>query len=234
MDRDAATPVVTDELVLLGRLVPLAQARIVELGCGKADLARRLVTQYPQASVLALEVDERQHAKNLAQPAERIRFVAGGAQAIPAPDASFDLALMLKSLHHIPLDLMDRALDEAWRVLAPGGQLYVSEPVFAGPLNEIMRVFHDEQAVRAAACAALERAAANPKWESVEERHFDVPVAYRDFEEFKQRMIAVTFVDHRLDPAQLAEIERRFLPHQTPAGAHFVRPMRVNRLRKRG
>jgi len=229
----ADLPVIEDELVLLARLVPLAQASIIELGCGKAELARRLVAQHPGATVLALEVDARQHAKNLQQPTQRIRFVEGGAQAIAAADASFDLALMLKSLHHVPLDQLDRALDETWRVLRPGGLLYVSEPVFAGPLNEVMRVFHDEEVVRAAAYAAVQRAAAGPRWETVDERFFDVPVHYRDFEEFRQRMIGVTFVDHRLDAATLAEVERRFMPHQTADGAHFMRPMRVNLLRKR-
>ncbi len=53
---------------------------------------------------------------------------------------------------------MDAALAEIARVLVPGGWLYVSEPVFAGPFNELMRLFHDEQAVRAAALAALARA----------------------------------------------------------------------------
>jgi len=234
MDRQPSRPpIVDDELALLARLVPLAQASVVELGCGKAELTRRLVAQYPGAQVLALEVDARQHAKNLQQPAERITFVAGGAQAVPAADARFDLALMLKSLHHVPLDQIDAALDETWRVLRPGGLLYVSEPVFAGALNEVMRVFHDEEVVRAAAYAAVQRAAASPRWEAVDEIFFDVAVHYRDFEEFRQRMIGVTFVDHRLDAATLAEVERRFMPHQTAAGADFIRPMRVNLLRKR-
>jgi SAM-dependent methyltransferase len=74
-----------------------------------------------------------------------------GAQAIPFQDGSFDLALMLKSLHHVPLDLLDQALAEVHRVLRPQGLLYVSEPVFAGALNEVMRLFHDEELVRAAA-----------------------------------------------------------------------------------
>ncbi len=232
MDHTPAPLIVEDELALLERLVPLAQARVIELGCGKAELVRRLVARHARADVLALEVDERQHAKNLAQPAERIRFVAGGAQAIPSADAQFDLALMLKSLHHVPLDLIDQALAEAWRVLRADGMLYVSEPVFAGALNEVMRVFHDEERVRAAAYAGVQRAVASGRWVQVDEVHFDVPVYYRDFDEFQQRMINVTFVEHRLDDVTLAEVRQRFMPHQTADGAHFVRPMRVNLLRK--
>jgi len=229
-----STRLVTDELELLQSLVDLPQhPRIIELGCGAAHLSRKLLQRYPTCEVTALEVDERQHAKNLQKPQERLRFVRAGAQAVPYPDQSFDLALMLKSLHHVPLNLLDQALAEVRRVLRPQGLLYVSEPVFAGALNEVMRLFHDEEVVRAAALRALQAAVASGAWEQVSELHFETPVHYRDFAEFEQRMIAVTFVEHKLDAATLAAVRERFEPHMTPAGAHFVRPMRINLLRRR-
>jgi len=225
---------ITDELELLDGLVDLAKhPRVIELGCGAAQLSRKLLERFAASEVTALEVDERQHAKNIAQPQDRLCLVQAGAQAIPFGDAGFDLALMLKSLHHVPLDLLDTALAEVYRVLAPGGLLYVSEPVFDGALNEVMRLFHDEEVVRAAALKALERAVVSGAWEQVAETRFEVPVHYRDFAEFEQRMIGVTFVDHRLDAATLAKVRERFEPHMTADGAHFVRPMRVNLLRKR-
>ena len=227
-------PVIRDELGLLDGLVDLAShPRVIELGCGAAQLSRRLLERFEGAEVTALEVDERQHAKNLASPQARLTFVAAGAQAIPFEAGRFDLALMLKSLHHVPLDLLDQALAEVHRVLRPGGLLYVSEPVFAGALNEVMRLFHDEQVVRAAALAALHRAIASGAWEAVSETCFDVPVHYRDFAEFEQRMIGVTYQNHRLDAATLAAVRARFEPHMGADGAHFVRPMRVNLLRTR-
>ena len=227
-------PRITDELELLDGLVNLAKhPRVIELGCGAAQLSRKLLDRFGSAEVTALEVDERQHAKNLASPQTRLTFVAAGAQAIPFGDGLFDVALMLKSLHHVPLDLLDAALAEVHRVLRPDGLLYVSEPVFAGALNEVMRLFHDEEVVRAAALAALHRAIASGAWEAVSETFFDVPVHYRDFAEFEQRMIGVTFVNHRLDAATLAAVRARFEPHMTADGAHFVRPMRVNLLRRR-
>lgn len=229
-----STRQVTDELELLAELVDLpAHPHVIELGCGAAHLSRKLLQRYPASTVTGLEVDARQMAKNLEQPQERLRFVNAGAQAIPFGDGSFDLALMLKSLHHVPLDLLDQALAEVHRVLRPQGLLYVSEPVFAGALNEVMRLFHDEQVVRAAALAAVQRAVASGAWEQVDEVFFETPVHYRDFAEFEQRMIGVTFVTHRLDATTLAAVRARFEPHMTADGAHFVRPMRVNLLRRR-
>lgn len=225
---------VTDELELLRSLVDLpAHPRIIELGCGGAHLSRKLLQRFPDSEITGLEVDERQHVKNLAQPQERLTFVQAGAQAIPFAAGTFDLALMLKSLHHVPLDLLDQALAEVHRVLRPQGLLYVSEPVFAGALNEVMRLFHDEEVVRATALRAVQKAVASGAWEQLDEVFFATPVHYRDFAEFEQRMIGVTFVEHRLDASMLAAVRARFEPHMTPAGADFVRPMRVNLLRRR-
>lgn len=223
--------IVTDELSVLADLVSLAGQDIIELGCGAARLARQLLDRYHDAQVTGLEVDARQHAKNLAAPRERLRFVAAGAEAIPFPDASFDLALMLKSLHHVPMASMARALGEVARVLRPGGHLYSSEPVYAGALNEIVRLFNDEGTVRAAAQAALDEALRTGAWEQVAERRFEMPVSYRDFADFEQRMMRPTFADHRIDDAKLAEVRAVFEPHCGPDGARFTRPMRVRVLR---
>lgn len=225
--------IVTDELSVLADLVPLAGQDIIELGCGAARLARQLLDRYHDAQVTGLEVDARQHAKNLAAPRERLRFVAAGAEAIPFPDASFDLALMLKSLHHVPMASMARALGDVARVLRPGGHLYSSEPVYAGALNEIVRLFNDEGTVRAAAQAALDEALRTGAWEQVAERRFEMPVSYRDFADFEQRMMRPTFADHRIDDAKLAEVRAVFEPHCGPDGARFTRPMLVRLLRRR-
>jgi ubiquinone/menaquinone biosynthesis C-methylase UbiE len=228
------TPLITDELDLLQSLVDLNQhPQIIELGCGAAHLSRQLLARYPGCEVTGLEVDERQHAKNLLNPQQRLQFVQAGAQAIPFEAQGFDLALMLKSLHHVPLDQLRQALAEVHRVLRPEGLLYISEPVFSGALNEVIRLFHDEEQVRAAALRAVREAVASGAWEQVTETFFDMPVHYRDFAEFEQRMIGVTFVDHRVDAPTLQAVRERFESHMTADGAHFARPMRVNLLRKR-
>lgn len=229
------TPLITDELDLLQSLVDLDQhPQIIELGCGAAQLSRQLLARCPACEVTGLDVDERQHAKNLLNPQRRLHFVQAGAQAIPFEAQRFDLALMLKSLHHVPLDQLSQALAEVHRVLRPKGLLYVSEPVFAGALNEVMRLFHDEEVVRAAALRAVQDAVSSGgAWEQVTEILFEMPVRYRDFAEFEQRMIGVTFVNHRLDATTLQTVRARFEPHMTADGAHFMRPMRVSLLRKR-
>jgi len=227
-------PLVEDELSLLAELVALDAQRVIELGCGNAHLARTLLARFPGSRITGLEVDERQHAKNLASPQPGLDFVAAGAQAIPFPDASFDLALMLKSLHHVPRPLMAQALGEVARVLRPGGHLYVSEPVFDGPFNDVVRLFNDEQVVRAAAQAAVDAALRIGRWEQAAERRFEMPVTFRDFEEFERKLMRPTFADHHIDEAKRAVVRAEFERHCGADGAYFQRPMHVRLLRRLG
>lgn len=227
-----ASVLVDDELDVLADLVPLAGLRIIELGCGAAQLARALLTRHPDCLITACEVDERQHRKNLAAPQPGLEFVPAGAQAIPRPAASYDLALMLKSLHHVPLPLLATALAEVARVLRPGGHLYVSEPVYAGSLNDVVRTYNDEGVVRAAAQQAVDAAASLPAWRQVAERRFGMPVRFRDFADFERRMMRPTFADHRLDDDKIAAARAVFERYAAPEGAEFVRLMHVRLLRR--
>jgi SAM-dependent methyltransferase len=223
---------VTDEADFFQELIPLRSARVVELGCGKAAFARSLLQRGIAASVDAFEVDSAQHAANLAAPpVAGLRFGMAGAEAIPLPDDSCDVVVMMKSLHHVPMHLQDGALAEIARVLVPGGWLYVSEPVYAGDYNDIVKLFHDEGEVRAAAYAALQRAADTGvlRWER--ELFFETPLHFRDFDDFVDRIVRVTHSDIALPVAVAADVQRRFERFQGPDGAHFVRQMRINLLR---
>ncbi len=223
----------TDETDLIVRTVAAAGAEVVELGCGKAEIARRLVERGVVRALTAFEVDAAQHTANLASaPPAGLRFALGGAQAVPLPDACCDGVLMLKSLHHVPVDLMDCALSEVRRILRPGGWLYVSEPVYAGPFNEIVRLFHDEGAARAAAYAALGRAAAAGLLAWTDEFMFEAPVHFRDFDDFVDRMVRVTHSAIAIDDALMERVRQRFVPHLQGDGAAFVREMRVNVLHR--
>ena len=213
--------------------LPLDGARVLELGCGTADKTRAIAKTGRVAHITALEVDERQHAKNLlANDLPNVQFALGGAEAIPAADASVDIVFLFKSLHHVPNELLDLAFAEIHRVLVPGGLVYISEPVFGGAYNDILRLFHDEQRVRAAAFAATERAVASQRMTLVSETFFKSLVKYRDFAGFEDKVLNVTHTEHRLAPALYEQVREQFNAHVTAEGARFEAPFRVDLLQK--
>ncbi|WP_028217849.1 class I SAM-dependent methyltransferase [Paraburkholderia oxyphila] len=227
---------IRDEIaVLKDALEPLhAQGQlrnVLEIGCGTGDMTRRIADTWPDAKVCGLEIDAIQLEKNqLRNRHGNITYLSGPAEAIPFAAQMFDAVLMFKSLHHVPGALLDQALDEIHRVLRPGGVAYFAEPVFAGELNEIIRLFHDEENVRQAAFDALVRASDDSRWDRARETHYRVSVRFLDFDDFERKVMRVTHSDFQLTPERISKVRCAFEQHMTNDGAHFVRPMRANTL----
>ncbi len=170
--------------------LPLSGGRILDVGCGDGGLVRFLTRE--GAEVVGLECSEIQLRQ--AEAATRIggeTYVFGRGESLPFVDRSFDAVVFSNSLHHVAINAMDRALDEAGRVLQPGGLLYVAEPLAEGPLFELMLPVENETAVRAAAFAALQRRAKPPVFDGLREIRYVAAAKYRDFEAFKSQVLAV-------------------------------------------
>jgi ubiquinone/menaquinone biosynthesis C-methylase UbiE len=230
---DPTQNTLVNEMKLMLEQLPFDAARVLELGCGKAEKTRTLAESGRVAEIVALEVDTIQHARNLEiTDLPKVSFRHGGAEAIPADDNSFDIVLMFKSLHHVPMVHMDQALSEIARVLKPGGLAWISEPVYAGDLNEVFRLFHDEKVVREAAFAAICRAVDDGRLMLEQELFFDTRSFFENFDQFDQRMIRVTHSNHQLSPELFRQVREKFESFLTPEGASFLNPQRVDVLRK--
>lgn len=228
-------PLPTDtDINLISRLLPLQGSRLLELGCGGAAVTRLLAERFPEVEIIATEVDQCQHEKNLLiDDLPQVSFHYGGAEAIDQPDATVDAVVMLKSLHHVPIDKLDQAFAEIARVLKPGGLLYISEPIYAGDFNEILRLFNDEQVVREAAFAATVRAVESGRLELVDEIFFEAESRFAGWQEFEQRILGVTHSNFDIDDKLLAQIKTAFNTHlDADNEAVFRMPMRVDLLRR--
>jgi ubiquinone/menaquinone biosynthesis C-methylase UbiE len=69
----------------------------------------------------------------------RIRYISDDATAMQQPDASVDVNVLFFLLHELPHPLKAKALNEAARVLKPGGKLYIGE--FHRPRIAVLRAF---------------------------------------------------------------------------------------------
>jgi ubiquinone/menaquinone biosynthesis C-methylase UbiE len=104
-----------------------APRRILDVGCGTGYLLGRLAARAPDAEVLA-GIDAAPAMIEVARAAaadDRLRFVAGTAERLPWPAATFDLVVSTTSFDHWA---DQRAgLAECTRALAPGGSLVLAD-----------------------------------------------------------------------------------------------------------
>lgn len=94
-----------------------AGSRVLDAGCGEG--------------VLVDEFRERLAIEGIDPHYESAHVRRGSLAALPYADASFDRALCLDVLEHLPFDEQARALSELARVIAPGGELFVTVPNLA-------------------------------------------------------------------------------------------------------
>jgi SAM-dependent methyltransferase len=222
---------VDDEFDLLKELVPLGGAEILDVGCGAGAMTEQMARRGEARRVVGIDVDEVQLEKNARRTwPDQVEFQRGGVQQLPFADHSFDGVAMFKSLHHVPSDLLDAGLREVRRVLRPGGWLYISEPVYAGAYNDVMRLFHDEGRVRELALQATERAVASGLFRRDRRVTFCTPVSFADFEDFRRRKMNPSHSVLSFDAPTLQAVREAFERHLTSQGAHFSCPMRVDLL----
>lgn len=117
---------VAEQMVAGTALLP--RARVLDVACGTGIVARTVAARlHGQGAVSGLDLNPAMlrvahHASDAA--GLTIEWVQGDAQALPFPDASFDLVFCQQGIQFFP----DRALAvaEMHRVLAPGGEVAVA------------------------------------------------------------------------------------------------------------
>ncbi len=225
----------SSDFELIGKYLPTENSSLVELGCGAAFTTRMIAERFPVRHVLALEVDDIQHEKNLRiDDLPNVTFDLAGMENIPVDDNSVDAVIMLKSLHHVPQEYLLQGCAEVHRILKSGGKLYISEPVFAGDFNELIRLFNDEETVRQQAFNATCQAVESGQFTLEREIHFLSESRFLNgFDDFNNRIIKATHSDFNVDDALLEELKSRFARHVNEDGAAFFHnPMRVDILVK--
>lgn len=213
-------------------LVDLKGLRIIDVGCGPGTAARQLCEL--GASVLGVEPDPIQAQKNReANPVADLTLLEGGAENLPAENASVDGVFFFRSLHHVPGNLMDAALAEARRVLKPEtGFLCIVEPGMTGTHFKVMRPFHDETQVRTEAQAALRRTATH-LFQTEELFEYMQYPRYANFDALVTRVTGQTFNNIQREVVETAEVRALFEECQSKDGDYVLeQPLLVNLYRQ--
>lgn len=102
---------------------------VLDVGCGTGDVtmvARARVGATGRVSGIdaapAMIAVARRKA---AQAGQAIDYQVAAVEALPYPDATYDVVVSSLMMHHLPDDLKRRGLAEIRRVLKPGGRLLV-------------------------------------------------------------------------------------------------------------
>ncbi len=201
----------------------LAGARILDVGCGTGRMARLLTRM--GGKVTGLEPGEVQLERaRMVEPEGVETYHEGVAQKIPFADTCFDIIFFFNSLHHVPPPMMAQGLAEASRVLAPGGVLFIAEPVAAGSFHEMIKPYHDETEVRALAIEALERLAKS--FINFRRIAYVSDTKFESFISFRAGQIAMDRARGDLDKAEVADLRKRFesFGEARADGIHFDQP----------
>ena len=105
--------------------------RVLDLGCGTGVLTRMIADELnADEGGRAIGIDA---AAKMIMVAQKKRasanciFEVAAAESLSYEDASFDAVVSSLFFHHVPLDLKEKALSEAFRVLRPGGRMVIAD-----------------------------------------------------------------------------------------------------------
>ncbi|HWK46143.1 MAG TPA: methyltransferase domain-containing protein [Stellaceae bacterium] len=128
-------------------LVPLAEAvrrrgirasRLLDIGCGTGRFLREVKANYPRLAVTALDLSPfyLAEARKTLAPWSRTRFIEAPAEAVPEPDASYDIVTSVYLFHELPAKPRRLAAAEMARLLAPGGTLILVDSLQIGDVPD--------------------------------------------------------------------------------------------------
>jgi ubiquinone/menaquinone biosynthesis C-methylase UbiE len=147
MRRQALLPIVK---FLRGR--PIRAQRLLDVACGTGRFLAFVKQNYPRLAVVGVDLSPaylRQARRDLGAWSW-VHLTLGAAEALPFPDASFDLVSCVYLFHELPRAVRERASAEFARVLHPGGRLVLvdsfqrgDEPAFDGLLELFPLAYHE-------------------------------------------------------------------------------------------
>ena len=126
--------------ILQAHVLGVQGMHILDVGCGTGDMLRRFSGE---RAARLVGVDESEgmlaKAREFTAADDNITYVAGTAESLPFGDAEFDIATSCIAFHHFPDP--DVAVSEMFRVLKPGGRLFICDLTQQGLMGRGMLLY---------------------------------------------------------------------------------------------
>ncbi|NJO90879.1 MAG: class I SAM-dependent methyltransferase [Chloroflexia bacterium] len=128
---------------ILKEIIEFYGKTVVDVGCGTGDLVRWIANE--NATVIGIDTPEMIEKAQNYPKVNNEKYSIGKGEELPVDENFADVMTFMASFHHIPYDLMFRALDECYRVLKPKGVVILVEPVAEkDSYYEIIKLAEDE------------------------------------------------------------------------------------------
>jgi ubiquinone/menaquinone biosynthesis C-methylase UbiE len=146
--RRQALPPIAEALVPQGQ----RRSRLIDIGCGTGRFLREVKNNWPLLSVTALDLSPfyLDEARTMLAGRSGTRFVAAPAEAVPEPDASYDIATAIYLFHELPPKTRRQVANELGRLVRPGGTCILVDslqtgdrPAYDGLLDLFPVKFHE-------------------------------------------------------------------------------------------
>jgi ubiquinone/menaquinone biosynthesis C-methylase UbiE len=111
-------------------------AAILDLGAGDGTCLSYFSRYFPSAALFGIDVSEKSIEEAAAKEIPQTNVQAYNGKEIPYGHSSFDLILVATVMHHIRFELHEGLMKEAYRVLKPGGRIFIVEH---NPWNPVTR-----------------------------------------------------------------------------------------------
>lgn len=128
------------------------QLRLIDIGCGTGRFLDFVKQAWPRLPVDGIDMSEAYvgHARCHLKRWSRARLFVAKAEAIPAPEGSYDAVTNIFMLHELPPEVRRAMFAEAARVLRPGGRLVIvdslqrgDEPDYDAMLERFPHLYHE-------------------------------------------------------------------------------------------
>jgi ubiquinone/menaquinone biosynthesis C-methylase UbiE len=184
LERRAADPQQREMLsIYLDDIVFSEAADVLDIGCGTGPVSRELAGRLPDGQIVGIDPSPVfiETARKLVAGMSNLSFIEGDCRYLPCAAESFDVVIFHTTLSHVPRP--KAALEEAFRVIRPGGVL----AVFDGNYTTTTLANGDFDPLQACADAAMS-ALVHDRW--LIQR---LPNLVRDagFEVMKQRSLGI-------------------------------------------
>ena len=131
-----------------------AHPRILDVATGTGRTLRQLRGALPDAQLVGLDLSTaylRQANRWLSElPGELPQLVQGNGEELPFADNTMQAVTCVFLLHELPGEARQKVINEAWRVMEPGGVLVLADsvqlkdsPEFSPAMENFRRVFHE-------------------------------------------------------------------------------------------